>query len=276
MLLLPCLLILAADRLTDPVEIVSRLAVADRSNEKIAKQYMFTQRSEERGLNADGSTKSTESRTEEIIFLYGRGYTRLIEKNGKPLEGKDAAKEEEKLQKESARRANESADDRAKRERREEQDDQGMRKVIAEIPKSHELTLEGLEQVDGREVYRVRAEPRKSYNRRLPPYGFLRKLRGTMWIDCTDYQLIKVKAEVVESMSFGLVLAMMSPGTELNFAQTRVNGEVWMPKSASIKLDGRLGVLKKVRRSVDVAWSDFKKFSSDSRIVSAAEAPERE
>jgi hypothetical protein len=275
MVLLTCFALLAAERLTDPAEIVARLATADRANEKLAKQYMFTQRTEERALNRDGSQKSLDSQTEEVIFLYGRPYVRMIERNGKPLEGKEAAKEEEKLRKESAKRAGESADDRARRELKEEKEDQNIRKVIAEVPKSHQLTLESIETVDGREVYRVRAEPRKSYNRRLPPYGFLRKLRGTLWIDCADFQLIKVDAEVVESMSLGLVVAMVSPGTELHFSQTRVNGEVWLPKSASIRLDGRLGLIKKVRRSVDVAWSGFRKFSADSRIVSAAEADPR-
>jgi hypothetical protein len=125
--------------------------------------------------------------------------------------------------------------------------------------------------MDQREVYRISANPRSDYNRRLPPYSILKNLRGTMWVDCTEFQLVKVDADVINNFSLGLVLARISAGTRLQFEQTRVNGEVWLPKFAAAKIDGRLGVFKKVREELETTWQDFRKFSTESRILETSE-----
>ena len=54
--------------------------------------------------------------------LYGEQVQRVIEKDDKALDTKDAAKEEEKIQKIIDKRKNESESDRKKREEKEEKD----------------------------------------------------------------------------------------------------------------------------------------------------------
>ncbi len=86
------------------------------------RDYTYVERDEEHKLDGKGEVKSTEVKTYDVMELYGEQVQRLIEKDDKPLDQKDAAKEEEKIQKIIDKRKNESEDDRKKREEKEEKD----------------------------------------------------------------------------------------------------------------------------------------------------------
>ncbi len=89
-------------------------------NDKKQRDYTYLQREEDHELDGKGQVKSTETKTYEIMELYGGQVERLIAKNDKPLSQKDAAKEEAKIQKVINKRKNESEDDRKKRLEKEE------------------------------------------------------------------------------------------------------------------------------------------------------------
>jgi len=52
-----------------------------------------------------------------------------------------------------------------------------------------------------------------------------------------------------------------------------VNGEVWVPTQIRIRLNARLGLLKTFRKELEVAYSDYRKFQTDSRVVSVSDHP---
>ncbi len=273
------LLTIAADlasdaaRMTDPVAIVKLLGTNDRKMRELARNYTFLQREEEKELDPSGKLKKTETTTSEYVFLYGRPYERRVAKNDQPLSPKEEAKEEEKFQKESAKRSRESDADRAKLAKKEDEERQRIRKLIDELDQAFHLTLDGVEQVDGRAVYRIAAEPRADYKRKLPPFSVLKRLRGTMWIDAEEFQLVKVDAEVIEPISFGLFLASVAAGSKMHFEQTRVNGELWLPKQAWVKAGARVA-WKRINGEQTVTWSNYRRFSADSRLVSTEDPPQ--
>jgi hypothetical protein len=84
---------------------------------------------------------------------------------------------------------------------------------------------------------------------------------------------VKVEAEVIDTVSFGLVLARLGKGTTLTFAQSRVNDEVWLPSAATTRINARLALVKTYRAEVDVRWRDYKKFRTESRVVAVGEEP---
>ena len=77
---------------------------------KRLRDYTYVERDEEHRLDNKGQVKSTEVKTYDVMELYGEQVQRLIEKDDKPLHAKDAAKEEEKIQKVIDKRKNESED----------------------------------------------------------------------------------------------------------------------------------------------------------------------
>ncbi len=95
----------------------------------------------------------------------------------------------------------------------------------------------------------------------------LLKLRGRMWIDKVTYQWAKVEAETTDTISWGLFLARLNPGATLVFEQAEVNSELWLPRRLVVRGSGRVGLIKRLSEDQEIEWSNYKKFSVDSKIV---------
>jgi len=87
------------------------VADKDIENDKRQRDYTYTEQEVQHNLDGKGKVKSTETKTYEIMEVYGEQIQRLIEKDGKSLSEKDAAKEEAKIQKAIDKRKNESEGD---------------------------------------------------------------------------------------------------------------------------------------------------------------------
>src|SRR5271154_5804915 len=96
------------------------VADKDIENDKRLRDYTYIERDEEHRLDGKGKVKSTEVKTYDVMEIYGEQVQRLIEKDDKTLDAKDAAKEDEKIQKIIDKRKNESEDERSKREQKED------------------------------------------------------------------------------------------------------------------------------------------------------------
>ncbi len=84
---------LSEDQIRD---LIRQTAANDMENDKRQRDYTYIQREEQHKLDGKGEVKSTETKTSEIMELYGEPVERLIAKDDKPLSDKDAKKEEEK------------------------------------------------------------------------------------------------------------------------------------------------------------------------------------
>ena len=69
-----------------------------RDNYKKLRDYTYIDREVTHKLDSNGQVKSTETKTFEVMELYGEPVARLVEKDDKPLNEKDGAKEEERIQ----------------------------------------------------------------------------------------------------------------------------------------------------------------------------------
>jgi hypothetical protein len=251
----------------DPAEIVRRSVERDLANYARMRNYTFIERSEERSYDKNGKLKSTESETYDLVILGGRPYGRKIAKNDKPLPEREQRKEQEKLDREADKRSRESPADKAKQEKaRTEQ-----RKFLMELPLAYDFRLEGTEQVSGKPAWVIEARPKPGYRARESRAKLLSKVRGRIWIDQAEYQWVKAEAEAVDALSFGFGLFRIAPGGSLQFAQVRVNDEVWLPSMVHASATARLGYLKNLRAEIDVTYKDYRKFQTDSRIVSVEE-----
>src|SRR5450631_1622824 len=86
-----------------------------RDNYKKERDYTYIEREVTNKLDGKGQIKSTETKTYEVMKLYGEPVARLIQKDDKPLNEKDAAKEEGRIQKLAEKRKNESEEEQKKR-----------------------------------------------------------------------------------------------------------------------------------------------------------------
>ena len=247
------------------------VADKDIENEKRQHDYTYMDREVEHKLDGKGQTKSTEVKTYEILEIYGAPVQRLIEKNDKPLDAKESAKEEEKIQKIIDKRKNESEEARKKREEKEVKEREDGRKFVREVADAYDFKLVGVEDVGGREAWVIDGEPRPGFEPHMKESKFLSKFHGRVWIDKADLQLAKMDIEAIDTVSVGWVLARIHKGTRVMLEQTRVNDEVWLPRHVTFKVDARVALFKGFNIDGEQEYRDYKKFRTSSKIVRMGE-----
>jgi hypothetical protein len=247
------------------------VADKDIENDKRQRDYTYIEREVQNNLDGKGQTKSTEVKTYEILEIYGEQVQRLIEKDDKPLDAKEAAKEEEKIQKIIDKRKNESDEERTKREEKEEREREDGRKFVREVADAYDFKLVGTEQVGGRDAWVIDGEPRPGFEPKMKEAKVLSKLHGRVWIDKGDLQLAKMEIEMLDTVSFGWVLARIHKGTRVMLEQTRVNDEVWLPRHVTFKVDARVALFKGYNMDGDQQYRDYKKFRTSTKIVGMGE-----
>jgi hypothetical protein len=247
----------------DATEIIRQSVDRDATNFERFKNYTFLERVETRRYGRNAKLGSKEVETYEFMVLGGRPYGKLVERDDKPLPAKEARTEQEKADKELAKRQRESASDKA----REDKDRAEQRAYLREVPEAFSLMVQGTELIGDRPVWIIGAQPKPGYKPKLKRAEILGHLRGKIWVDQADYQWVKAEVEVIDSISLGLGLVKLAAGSLLNFDQVRVNEEVWLPAHISVRADARLFYLRNFREELDVTYRDYHKFSADSRIV---------
>lgn len=244
-----------------PADIVRRSAQVESREGPIRRQYTWQVR----------ETSKEGSKLFEVLFVGAKQYRRLLEKNGHPLDSAEAKREQARLDKAVTEAAGFTPSERAKREAEADAQDAKDFERLKYVADAFDLTLTGEPVLDGRPTYQITAEPRRSYNGK---YAYLlNNIRARLFIDKRDLHWARVEAEALQTVSVGLFLARISKGTTLSFEETRVNDEVWLPKSLHIRVVGRLALLKKLDVDLSAECRAYRRFKTDSRVVSVGSVP---
>ena len=253
----------------DPHELVRRSIARDQLDWVRMKDYTWQAHSTEKHLDSHGKVVSTKRETWETLMLDGQPYRRTLERDGKPLSPEEQRSEQKRLDRETRRLSSETP---AEKQRRLEEAEKRRRREFAflsEIPELFDLLLDGETTVDGRSVWVVSGAPRPGAKAKSGDAKMLLKLRGRMWIDKATYQWARVEAETTDTISWGLFLARLNSGSKMTFEQTEVNSEFWFPKRLLLTGSGRVGLIKRIALDEEIEWSNYRKFSVDSKMVTA-------
>jgi hypothetical protein len=253
----------------DPHELVRRSIARDQLDWVRMKDYTWQAHSTEKHLDSHGKVVSTKRETWETLMLDGQPYRRTLERDGKPLSPEEQRSEQKRLDRETRRLSSETP---AEKQRRLEEAEKRRRREFAflsEILELFDLLLDGETTVDGRSVWVVSGAPRPGAKAKSGDAKMLLKLRGRMWIDKATYQWARVEAETTDTISWGLFLARLNSGSKMTFEQTEVNSELWFPKRLLLTGSGRVGLIKRIALDEEIEWSNYRKFSVDSKIVTA-------
>jgi hypothetical protein len=264
---LSCLTALALFARAEPPdlrELVRASVQKDQLNANRAKDYTYVQRTETRESDALGTVKNIKSETFDVMMIGEEQFRKLTARNDVPLTQSEARKAERGFEKAISRHAANSA--------KPAKDDDRSRAFVQELPEAFVFTFVGEELIDGRPVWVIDASPKPGYRGSAKRWELLTKFRGRLWIDQTELQWVRVEAETVAPVTFGWVLARLAPGAKVTFQQTRVNSELWLPSKAATQGVVRLG-FRTLRSQTVVVWKDYRKYRTDSRIVSTEAAP---
>jgi hypothetical protein len=257
----------------DPVEIVRRSIAQDQLDWMRMKDYTWRAESVEKHLDSHGAVQSTKREKWETLILDGQPHRRMLERDGKPLNPQEERSEQKKLDDASRKLTGETP--AQKRQRLVDATRQRNREFafLSEIPDLFDIRLEGDAVIGGRPVWVVSGTPRPGARPRSRDARLLLKVRGRMWIDKATYQWAKVEVETTGTISWGVFLARLDPGAHLTFEQAQVDEGLWFPKRLLMGGSGRLGLLKKLAQEQEIQWSNYRKFSVDSKILPATSAP---
>ena len=136
----------------------------------------------------------------------------------------------------------------------------------------------GRRRTEGVNTWVIEATPRKDFKPTQPHADMLKKIKGKMWIDKKEYNWIHVEAEATDTISFGLFLFRIHPGSRFNFQQMHLNDEVWLLRRLYINGGARIALLKNEAIEQEDTFSNYKKFSSTITILPGVkkEPPEEE
>jgi hypothetical protein len=255
-------------------QLINQVAEKDIENDKRQRNYTYTERQELHKLDGKGQLKSTETETHEVMILYGEQVERLVAKDDKSLSDKENAKEEKRIQKIVDKRKNESGDERKKRLEKEEKDREHDREFVRDVGDAYNFNFIGIQSLDGRDDYVIDAEPRPGFEPHHKDAKLLSKFRFRIWIDAADKEWVKLDAQCIDTVSWGLFLARVHKGSRIVIENTRVNDEVWLPKHLDLRVDVRLALVKNFNVNIDLSYRDYKKFRTDTKIVGMGEVRE--
>jgi len=252
-------------------ELLRRAEEKDLENDKRERDYTYLEREEQHHLDGHGKVKKIESRTSEVLEIYGEQVERLTAKDDKPLSAGEAKKEDDKIQRIIDKRKNESEDGRRKRLEHEEKEREEDRKFVLEVADAFNFRLIGSEAIDGRDAWVIEGEPRPGYEPKERNAKMLSKFKGRVWIDKADSQWVKLDVTAIDTLSIGFVLARIHKGTNFVVELTRVNDEVWLPKRVQVHLDARVALFKSYDEDIELTYRDYKKFRTDTKITVVGE-----
>jgi hypothetical protein len=221
-------------------------------------------------LDRKGRVKKHEVTTYDVTILYDEPYARRIRKDDKPLSDKEEKKARDKLEKFVSERKKESESEHQERLAKLEKERQEARAFVHDIINAYDFRIVGEDRVDGHDVYVVEANPRKDFHPTQPHADILSKLQGKIWIDKKDYGWVKLEAETLDTISWGLFLLRIHKGTQMKLEQIRVNDEIWLPRRISLNASARFALVASGIFDYDLSFSQYKKFTSEARILPGA------
>ena len=251
----------------DPTEIVRRAMEMDQRNFELARNYTYQEHRVFKTLDKHGKEKHKQIETYDWTILYGEPYSRLIQKDDKPLKPKDEKKEQEKVDKFIAKRKNETPEERKKRLDKEDKERREDRAFATEVVKAYDFRIVGEEQVSGRDTYVIDATARTDFHPTQPHADILPKLKGKVWIDKQDYGWARIQAQTTDTISWGLFILRIHKGSQVTLEQTRVNNEIWLPSKLAVTGGARVALLVNADVDLQSDYSNYKKFTAGSRIL---------
>ncbi len=259
-------------------ELLEKIRGNLRSDRYVLRNYTYNETQEIVESDKKGQPGKTETRVFEIFPSTADEitYRKLVSKDGKPV-GEARLRKQDREHAERVRKYARKARKRggAVQSELEASEGEALRKqerALDEVFQLYEFTIRGRESVEGHQTLIVDFTPRPDFKVTMKDVKPLKKISGRAWISEDDYQLVRIEAETLKSLKFGLgVIARLNKGAHLTFRRRKVNDEVWLPAEAFFQGTGRILVFKGFRFQARSEYSDYKKFSVGSSVTFPSE-----
>src|SRR5579864_7869757 len=236
--------------IVDARQIVGQSVAATERSWQARDHYTYTERDDDRRLDALGQVKSEDIDVTRMSLVNGARFEQLIEHNGQLPTTSEQRKSDEHLDK----LKHETTEDRAARLRSDEEN----RSFLHDLLEAFDFQLLDEEVVDGRPSYVLQATPHPGYHAHGKFDKIFSKVEGKLWVDKQDFGWIKVDGEVTQSFSMGLFVARVQRGSHIIMEQTCVGDAVWVPRHLEMRASARILFLKSLDIARILTYSDYR------------------
>jgi len=241
------------------------------TNDQRQSGYMYVETRREEKLDKAGRSAGESVRVlESYPGLPGETrWERVLSVDGRAVPQQELDKGDRERQKhveEYARKAaKDPAGERAKQERDRARVKRERDESIDDAFRIFDVRMLGRETIEGHDTIAFSLTPRRDVKPKTRAGGIMRNFSGRAWVSESDYELVRMDVEAIDTVSFGLgVLARLHKGSQASFQRRKVNDEAWLPAMASYRMSARIGLLAVFRRGATFEYSNYKKFGVDS------------
>jgi len=239
--------------------------------------YTFVERRVEQKVNGAGRVTSESSKVFEVYPGLGGEdrYRRLIEENGKQISAAGLAKQDRDRQKvaEAYARSLQRPADRQKDERALEKARREYSDAVDDIFRVYDIVMVGREPIERHDTILATLTPKPGVKPRTDSGKIMQHFRAKAWISESDYELVRVEIEAIDTLSFGLgLLARVHKGTVATYQRRKVNDEVWLPAQVTWTASGRMFLLRRLRLRGISEFSNYRKFTVETTTTVAPPA----
>ena len=238
-------------------------------------EYVYVETQREQKLDASGtSTKETLDVFESYPALPNESrWRRQTVKDGKPVPPEELAKvDRERQQKvlEYAKKLEQNPEKVREAERKKhDEEKRESDRAVDDMLRVYDIKMIGREVVSGYQTIVLSFTPKKDARPQTSDGKIMRHFAGKAWVSESEYEVVRVEAEAIETASFGLgLLARVHKGSKAAFERRKVNGEQWLPARATYTGSARVLLVKIMRIGGTLEFSDYRKFSvqTDTKI----------
>ena len=231
-------------------------------------EYVYVETQREQKLDASGaSTKETLDVFESYPALPNESrWRRQTVKDGKPVPPADLAEVDRERQKkvlEYAKKLERNPEKVREAERKKHDEERrDSERAVDDALRIYDIKMLGREVVSGYQTIVFSFTPRKDARPQTSEGKVMRHFAGKVWVSESEYEVVRLEAEAIETASFGLgLLARVHKGSKAAFERRKVNGEQWLPARATYSGSARVMLVKVMRLGGTLEFSDYRKFS---------------
>jgi hypothetical protein len=239
--------------LPDAATMLREVEAHQKQLDKVRENYTFRALQTTRQLDSSGNTKKIETEEHEVFFVNGNRVQKLVRKDGKELTPDQAAKEQQRVNKEVLKITQPGYTNPDK-------DDITVARLLQIVTFSRPRRI----RLNGRDTIAfdfVGDEHAKTHGR---GEDALKKVSGAIWIDEADREVTRMNATLDENyhVGFGL-LASIAKGSNVVFDQALIRNEAWLPTAIALHLQARAFLVAGIRADVDIRFDQYRKFQTD-------------
>ena len=257
------------DEDADTQAIVHRALIDNRRDLSVLRNYIFVENSITNYFNNQNRIKNSTTRQEEIFFIDGFPYERIIQIDGQPLIDAARAKQEERIARDirDSQPGSEKQKELQHKAAKELQEDIEIREDVVD---GFVFTKTGEEQRDGDTCVELSMEPRDDFKGKSPLRTLLPLLHGTIWIDVKNGEWVQIDASPIQKLGRGPVY--INETSAMHLRRGRIDADLWGITSFDIRLDARL-LWDRKNQQVIRTLTNFRKFTTTVHILSPADVP---